>query len=104
MDNAIITATWRTFRQYLQETEHIVFCGYSFPDADMHVKYALKHREVVTSRSPLRVTVVNNHTGKAASANYEERERYQRFFCGEVNYTSLSFEDFAENPRLILSP
>lgn len=68
MDNAAITATWQAFRRCLQDTEHIIFCGYSFPDADMHVKYALKHREVVKWDSPLRVTVVNEHWGKASSA------------------------------------
>jgi NAD-dependent SIR2 family protein deacetylase len=103
MDNPILSSVWQAFRRHLYQAHHIVFCGYSFPDADMHVKYAFKHREVATRRLPLKITVINEHPGKPQQIRTEEQLRYKRFFRSSVNYTTLSFQDFATDPAPVLN-
>ena len=102
MENPLLASIWRSFRRALTKTRHVVFCGYSFPDADLHVKYAFKHREVVKRLSPLKVSVVNEHSGKTQSARVEEAARFSRFFREDVNFTSYEFEDFASDPSILL--
>jgi NAD-dependent SIR2 family protein deacetylase len=101
MDNVVLASVWRQFQRRLHDTEHLIFCGYSFPDADLHIKYALKHREVVAPRTPLRVTILNNHPDKSDQAREDERLRFARFFRDDVRYTTLGFEDFARDPSAI---
>jgi hypothetical protein len=81
--------------------KHIVFCGYSFPDADIHIKYLLK-RAQSNRDMPLKITVVNNHPGKKATDAQQERYRYMRFLGNAVEYTDKSFEQFASDPFLVL--
>jgi NAD-dependent SIR2 family protein deacetylase len=83
--------TWERAEKALMETEHLVFCGYSFPDADMHVKFLLK--SVQTKRSDrLKVTVLNR-TPKS-----DEEGRYKRFLGANIRYLGIAFDDFASNP------
>jgi len=99
MSKAFLGAIWHRAENVLREATRIIFCGYSFPDADMHIKYLLKR--VQTNRSnprALRFTVVNNHPGKSEEQKAAERERFQRFL-GKINYTEHSFEEFAAGPR-----
>lgn len=96
MSNVYLQMVWNKSEQILRKSEHIIFCGYSFPDADMHIKYLLKRAQ--TNRNiPCKFTVINNHAGKQQPLIDAEKERYVRFL-GQVNYTTLSFEDFANNP------
>ena len=73
-----------------------MFCGYSLPDADMHVKYLLKRAEVNSPRPP-DVYIVNNHDKKRAAEKKDEERRYLRLFNdpSRVRYTTLSFQEFA---------
>jgi hypothetical protein len=83
------------------EVNHIVFCGYSFPDADIHIKYLLKRAQ--TNRNlPLRITVINDHPGKKASEKQQEQDRYKRFLGNTIRYTANSFEDFIADPLAVL--
>lgn len=94
---------WNKTDIALRRAQHVVFCGYSFPDADIHIKYLLKRAQ--TNREvPLKVTVVNNHAGKKPSDSEQEEGRYKRFLGAGVNYTSQSFEDFVANPLGTLHP
>jgi NAD-dependent SIR2 family protein deacetylase len=102
MDNVVLSCVWRAFESLLRKTDHIVFCGYSLPDADIHVKYALKRREVISSNR-LRITVVNEHQGKSDRDRQDEQFRFKRFLSAPVDYTVLSFEDFAACPEKIIS-
>lgn len=78
-----------------------LFFGYSFPDADIHIKYLLKRAQ--TNRTgQLKVTVVNGHPGKDPELEKLERQRYERFLGSAVDYTALSFGKFAEDPSAIL--
>lgn len=97
--NAFLSYIWNRTGTMLRRVEHIVFCGYSFPDADTHIKYLLKRAQ--TNRSydtPLRITVINNHKGKDKQLAKQEQERYFRFLGPSVNYTELSFDQFANDP------
>jgi hypothetical protein len=87
----------------LQKINHIVFCGYSFPDADIHIKYLLKLAQ--TNRdAPMRYTVINHFKDKRKEESGQEEYRFKRFLGPEVNYTTLSFEKFAGNPLAVLRP
>jgi len=78
-----------------------VFCGYSFPDADIHIKYLLKRAQ--TNRSiTQKFTVINNYPGKSPKNCEEEKYRYKRFLGNKVDYLKMSFEEFAENPLSVI--
>jgi NAD-dependent SIR2 family protein deacetylase len=97
MSNLFLSVVWHKAEQALRRIDHVVFCGYSFPDADIHIKYLIKR--VQTNRTQrLRFTVCNNHHGKNPALADEEKRRYKRFLGASVEYTDRSFDDFAKDP------
>jgi len=104
MDNFHLLGIWHQAYLSLLKARRIVFCGYSLPDADMHVRYLLKRVEVNSGSTP-EVVVVNNHEKKTEDDKTAEKERYRRLFCepAKVVYTNLSFQDFATDPAKVLS-
>jgi hypothetical protein len=103
LNNVFLSSIWSRTDGALRKVKHIAFCGYSFPDADIHIKYLLKRAQ--TNRdTPLRVTVVNNHPGKKDAEAQQERDRYVRFLGRAVEYTDKSFEEFAADPFMVLRP
>jgi NAD-dependent SIR2 family protein deacetylase len=94
---------WQQAERTLRNADQIVFCGYSFPDADLHVKYLLK-RSQLNRMSPQRFVVCNHYPGKDTSSQNDELGRFQRFLGDNVDYTALGFADFASNPAVILAP
>jgi NAD-dependent SIR2 family protein deacetylase len=100
MSNVFLNTVWNKCDRTIADANHIVFCGYSFPDADMHIKYLIKR--IQTNRrhltSQIRFTVINNKTGKLGFDKNQEKIRFKRFL-GTVNYTEVSFEQFADNPQ-----
>jgi SIR2-like domain len=103
LNNVFLSTIWNRTDVALRKVKHIVFCGYSFPDADIHIKYLLKRAQ--TNRdAPLKVTVVNNHPGKKASDVQQEQDRYARFLGSAVEYTDKTFEQFAADPFMLLKP
>jgi len=97
MSNFYLQEIWRQSEIALKQSKRIFFCGYSFPDADIHVKYLLKRVEVNRDSTP-KVFIINQHHGKSADQANSERLRYERFFRNRqlVHYTNLSFEDFSK--------
>jgi hypothetical protein len=85
----------------LRKVDHVIFCGYSFPDADIHIKYLLKRAQTNRDRQ-LRFTAINQHKGKKADQCQQEEYRYKRFLGRNFNYTGLSFEDFVANPLAVI--
>jgi len=81
----------------LRSAKRIFICGYSFPDADLHIKYLLKRAEQFREDTP-KIYVINNHPNKTDQQKEEERQRISRFFKNKekVHYKDLSFEKFAE--------
>jgi len=103
LNNVFLSSIWNRTDIALRKVNHIIFCGYSFPDADIHIKYLLKRAQ--TNRDgELRITVINNHEGKKSEDAKEENQRFKRFLGGQVDYTGLSFEDFAVDPMAVISP
>ena len=101
LNNVFLSSIWNKTDIALRKIRHIVFCGYSFPDADIHIKYLLKRAQ--TNRDmPLRMTVINNHTGKKPTDAQQEESRYKRFLGAGVNYTARSFEDFVADPLAVI--
>lgn len=98
MSNYYLQEIWRQAEISLKRIHRIFFCGYSFPDADMHVKYLLKRIENKLGYTP-EIFVINNHKGKSRRQREEEKLRYGRFFkdSEKVHYTSLSFQHFCQN-------
>jgi len=89
----------------LRNCARIVFCGYSLPDADIHIKYLLKRAQVNRSHGfPLKVTIINNHTNKIPAEREAEEKRYIRLLGrSAINYTDASFEAFSKNPKNFMS-
>lgn len=103
LSNLYLRQIWHAAEQALLECNRIVFCGYSFPDADVHVRYLLKRVEVNGARTP-DVFVVNEHADKDATARQAEQDRYTRFFRdkAKIHWTEQSFEAFCENPASVM--
>jgi NAD-dependent SIR2 family protein deacetylase len=105
LSNVFLAAVWNNAARALRDISHIVVCGYSLPDADMHVKYLLKMAQInrAPSDDALRISLVNTPSGPNATAHGEERARYIRFFGGAVvQQTTMSFEDFVSDPERIV--
>lgn len=107
LSNVYLAVVWNRSSRALRECVHLVFCGYSLPDADMHIKYLVKAAQM--NRKPtserLQITVVNSYPGKSPEQHEAELQRYRRYFGYDVVRDSgLSFQDFAENPSSVLRP
>ena len=103
MNNVFLSGIWNRTDIALRKVDHIIFCGYSFPDADIHIKYLLKRAQ--TNRdNKLRFTVINQHPQKTADERTEEIYRYERFLGGGVDYTKKSFGEFAADPIQFIAP
>jgi RNAse (barnase) inhibitor barstar len=95
MSNLYLQEVWKMSEEHLKHARRIFFCGYSFPDADIHVKYLLKRAEL-NLQTPPEVFVINNHEGKTEHEKNEEKRRFERFFKDKqrIRYTDLSFQEF----------
>jgi hypothetical protein len=103
LNNVFLSSIWNRTDIALRKAEHIIFCGYSFPDADIHIKYLLKRAQTNRERdAPLRITVINYHVNKTQDEAREEEHRYKRFLGNQVEYTNLSFERFAASPLSVI--
>ncbi len=102
LSNFYLRQIWHSAEDTLEQCGRLIFCGYSFPDADVHVRYLLKRVEVNSLRTP-EVFIVNEHVGKNGTARKAEKDRYNRFFRdkAKVHWTDLSFEDFCEDPTTV---
>lgn len=97
LTNAYLGMVWVKAELALREVQHIIFCGYSFPDVDMHIKYLIKRIQNYRKHDLL-ITVINNHDGKTDEAKENEKNRFQRFLGSSVHYTDASFGEFASDP------
>ena len=81
-------------KDLLENTEVIYFCGYSFPDADLDLKYVLKQIEI---EDPIPEIFICN--GRYKKVKDPEFERFLRFFKNKdrIHYLSQSFQSFARN-------
>lgn len=97
MSNHFLEQIWHKTDLILRTIKRIFFCGYSFPDADIHIKYLLKRAELYSSRG-LEVYVINR-PDPMSLASKNEAERYKRFFKNKsgVHYLNGSFEQFCES-------
>ena len=102
MSNVFLSTVWNKSEMAIRDSDVIVFCGYSFPEADMHIKYLLKRVQTSRKKDNLKVIVVNNHSKKRRSIREKEKNRYKRFLGKDVIYTTYSFEEFADNPKKII--
>jgi hypothetical protein len=103
LNNVFLSSIWNRTDIALRKVKHIIFCGYSFPDADIHIKYLLKRAQ--TNRDQLlTVTVINNHAGKDPELADQEKKRYRRFLGEQVDYTTLSFGEFVADPLAVIRP
>jgi hypothetical protein len=98
MSKVFLNIIWNKAEIALREVGHIIFCGYSFPDADMHIKYLIKRIETNRNQD-LKVTVISNHADKTPEQRKEEEKRFNRFLSCTVKYTEASFEEFANEPQ-----
>jgi hypothetical protein len=97
MSNFYLQEVWHKAENALKQAKRIFFCGYSFPDADIHIKYLLKRVEINKGSTP-EIFIINNYQRKSDYQKESEKLRYKRFFKNrqKVHYTNQSFEDFCE--------
>lgn len=105
MSNYFLQSIWKAAEEQLKQAERIIFCGYSFPDADIHIKYLIKRAEMNRRGLPFQVYIVNRPNEEPVDGwdNPDERNRYIRFFSQKkyVHWTDLSFQQFAANSSAV---
>jgi NAD-dependent SIR2 family protein deacetylase len=101
MSNHFLEQIWYKSDELLRTAKRIIFCGYSFPEADIHIKYLLKRAELY-NRNGFEVYVINQHPAKPKEASENEAKRYERFFKNKhaVQYLNGAFEQFCESGEL----
>ena len=104
MSDYHLQQVWHAAERALVQAEKIIFCGYSLPDADMHIRYLLKRAEINRGETP-DVFVLNNHLEKPEREKEEESARYKRLFRdpSKVHYTQFGFQDLAKDGLEILN-
>lgn len=107
MENCYLQQIWHVAQDAFNQAQRIYFCGYSFPDADMHIKYLIKRAEL-NRKSDWEIFIINNQStlpsNDKASLLKDQRKKelwklYHRFFnqkTSKVKFTTLSFQDFCE--------
>lgn len=100
MSNHFLEQIWYKTDELLRTAKRIIFCGYSFPDADIHIRYLLKRAELYNHRG-FQVYVINHHRSKSLKEAQNEANRYKRFFKnkGAVHYLKGSFERFCKSGK-----
>jgi len=98
ISNVHLSKIWNRAEKDLIDVDQIIFCGYSLPAADTHIKYLLKRAETNRQGRNLEVKVVNSHRGKEPETKEAERRKFERFFVGDVSYLDASFWGFASSP------
>jgi len=101
LNNVFLSSIWNRTDNALRKVNHVVFCGYSFPDADIHIKYLLK-RAQTNRKTKLNFTIINDYKGKKQANRDDEQYRFKRFLGPDVKYLPMSFEQFAEDPLTVL--
>jgi hypothetical protein len=103
LSNLYLQEVWNAAEQLLSKSDMWVFCGYSFPDADMHLKYLLKRVQVNSSKLR-KVLVFNWHAKKKKDEAKNEQLRLRRFLGSgfDVDYKENSFEDLVNDPLALL--
>lgn len=101
-----IVNVWKRAYESLRAADHIIFCGYSFPHADIHIKTLLKKAEQNrVAGMPLKVSIFNGFDGKHKVEMKKEKLRYERFLKKDtiVEYRGdVAFEAFAQEPEQYL--
>jgi hypothetical protein len=59
MSNFYLQQIWYKSEIALRQAKNIIFCGYSFSDADIHVKYLLKRAEINNGHTP-EIYIINS--------------------------------------------
>lgn len=99
MNNRFIQEIFLKSEKVLRDADEVFICGYSFPDADIFLKYILKRAELFNQKSP-KVHIVNrnpqrNHGNK--ESDYKNN-KINRIFKNKtnINFTDLSFQEFCK--------
>lgn len=103
MSNVFISTVWNEVEKSLRQSDILIFCGYSFSDADIHIKYMIKRVQTSRKKPPLKIMVFNGYEGKKQSSLKKEEERYKRFLGQDIIFTNNSFEDFCYNPLYFIN-
>ena len=98
MTNLFVSTVWNEVEKTLRESDLLIFCGYSFSDVDIHIKYMIKRVQTSRKKAPLKFMVFNSYTDKKEESKKKEKERYKRFLGEDVIFTDNSFEEFANDP------
>jgi len=95
MSNPFIQQIFLKADEILRQAKKIFICGYSFPDADIHIKYLLKRAERFNGKTP-EIYVINDHKDKTGQE--EEKQRFTRFFKDKdkIHYNEKSYEIFVK--------
>lgn len=95
MENYFLLQIMRRAEVALRHVRRIIFCGYSFPDADLLVRYMFKRVEMNFNPKP-EIYIINVYEGKKNEYRLIEELRYKRFFRDKdrIWYLDRTFMDF----------
>ena len=70
MSNPHLVQIWDQAEDLLKTCKEIFFCGYSMPDADIHIKYLIKRGMINRKEEQPSIIIVNNHDGKSGVVKF----------------------------------
>ena len=89
LSRAFLQELYLELDKKLRSADRIFFCGYSFPDADLHLKYLFKRAELFTNKD-IKMFLYNGNAPRS-----DEVQRFRRFFRhSDVKNCNAKFEDF----------
>lgn len=105
-NNYYLHRLWFEFDQTLQKKKikNVIICGYSFPDADIHIKYLLKRLELLND-SFENIFIVNGSQAENNETSFDLlHQRLRRFFSNKIMIydTYSNFQAFSKDPNKCL--
>lgn len=100
LNNHYIQEIFLKSEKVLMDANEVFICGYSFPDADIFLKYILKRAELFNQKSP-KLYIINRNPERNPEnrENTYKNDKISRIFKNKanINFTDLSFQEFCED-------
>ena len=100
LNNRFIQEILLKSEEVLRDADEVFICGYSFPDADIFMRYVLKRAELFNQKSP-KLYIINRNPERNPESKEKsyKNNKINRIFKNKanINFTDLSFQEFCED-------
>jgi len=98
-DNRVIKKVWKEAEQAISHSDYIIFIGYSFPEADIHIRCMLT-KAIASAENRPKILVVDykqdDSQEESAKLN-KTRDRYKHLLGETIKFRTYGFEYFVKH-------